>query len=419
MITRQLETWLTTVASYPHVVHILGLRQTGKTTLMEKFRQRYPKSLYYPLYDLVTLRRYESHPEMWVLELEAYLQKTPEREILNVFVDEIQKIPAFFQAIQGLYQKYKGKIKFWIWGSSARPLKRQRAETLAGRSVSKILWPFSQTELLGRDSCVPLLFNPQSLEKSIQVDAPRGYTQKLLSWAERTFLPEPNLEDDMTLTHSILQSYQATYLENEIRRENLVQDIGLFERFLALAASEDAEITNDASKAKVLGISPHTIKAYYGILEDTFVCKKLYPYSKSLRIQMSKSPKVYFTDSALARFICGERGLPIEDGRQFGRWVEGFVINEVLKQIEYHELPWTISYFRTKSGLEVDLIITNGQIKIAVEIKATCNVDRHDFNPIVRLMELDPDIQYGIVFSRQGAPFQLAKKIYNVPIWNL
>lgn len=419
MIKRQLGAWLSKMVQQPKIIHIFGLRQTGKTTLMEDFRRQFPGALYYPLYDLVTLRKYEGQPERWVIEVETAISRMKEGEILHVFVDEVQKIPAFFQAIQGLYEQYKGRVKFWIWGSSARPIKRQRAETLAGRSFSKTLWPMSQAELLGQLSSVPHLFEPADLKSSLNIQEPRGYSNFLARCVQHTMLPEPHLTDDISIVQEILESYQATYLENEIRRENLVQDIGVFERFLSLAASEDTFILNHSSKAKVLGISPNTIKTYYGIMEDTFVCRTINAYSKSLRVQISKSPKVYFTDCGLARFVSGERGLPDENSSQFGRFIEGFVINEIIKQIEYNALPWRLSYIRTRSGMEVDLIISMGAQKVAAEIKAAEKLSSEDYRSILALMEMDKEIGHGIVFSRSPAPIQLDKNIYNFPIWNM
>ncbi|OGB88007.1 hypothetical protein A3H38_05970 [candidate division WOR-1 bacterium RIFCSPLOWO2_02_FULL_46_20] len=417
MIARHLKNWLFSVADQPQIVQLFGLRQTGKTTLMDDFRRGYKNALYFPLFDLVTLMRYESSPERWVLEIEEEIKRRD--GTLHVFVDEIQKIPVFFQAIQGIHEKYKGRVKFWIWGSSARPLKRQRAETLAGRCFSKTLWPLSQSELLNKNSALPYLFKINQLQEKLEFQEPRDHLPSFLKWIQHTMLPEPCLQEDISLAHQLLQAYQATYLESEIRRENLVQDIGTFEQFLALAASENTFIVNDAVKAKVLGISPHTVKAYYGILEDTFVCRLIPAYSKSLRVQISKSPKAYFTDTGLARFISGERGMPDELSPQFGKIVEGFVIDEILKQIEYNDLPWKLSYLRTKNGMEVDIIITSGSVKIAAEIKASQKLHPGDYQAILKLMEMDPEIKYGIVFSRQSAPFQLTKNIYSFPLWNL
>lgn len=420
MIERELQSWLSRVSHYPQVIHVQGLRQSGKTTLLGAFRKQFPHAMHYPLFDVVTLRQYDTHPEHWALEIEEALKSMEGGRVLHVFVDEIQKIPLFFQAIQGLYDQNKGKVKFWIWGSSARALKREKAETLAGRILTKILWPLTQGEILGSESRIPNLFSPELLRKYMQTQSPRAYINNFSDFFLKSMLPEPALLDDMTHIQEILKSYQATYMENEIRRENLVADIGVFERFLALAASEDTGIVNFSSKAKVLGTSPNTIIAYYNILEDTFICNKILAYSKSLRVQLSKSPKIYFTDTGFARFISGERGLPTEDSQTFGRLMEGFVINEISKQVEYRGLPWELSYLRTQKGeMEVDLIITQGAKSVACEIKASAKLERSDYQPLIRLMEMDPSIQHGIVFSRQSAPFELEKNIYNFPIWNL
>lgn len=419
MIARQLKPWLEAVASRSQIIHLWGLRQTGKTTLMAGFRKKYPNSLHYPLQDLVTLRKYEANPQNWVLELEEVLRIRKGREPLHVFVDEIQKIPDFFQALQGLYDAYKKKIKFWIWGSSARPIKRQRAETLAGRSLSKVLWPLTQSEIHSNESCLPLIFEPRKFQKKIRISEPRGYTQFLNRCFQHSLLPEPHLIPDTAMAQELLSSYQATFLENEIRRENLVQDIGTFEEFLSLAASEDTQILNSAAKAKALGISPHTVKNYYGILQDTFVIKTLPAYSKSFRVQISKSPKIYFTDTGLARFISGERGIPQEKTQTYGKLIEGFVINEIQKQIEYYQLPWKLSYLRLKTGAEIDLIIQKGDKKIVVEIKAGKKVEKKDLKFMLDFMNWDPKVTHGLVISRQEAPLKLSERVYNLPIWNL
>lgn len=418
MIPRRASVWLNQMISKPHVTQIYGLRQTGKTTLMNAFREKFPKALFFPLYDLVLLRRYENHPERWILELEDHLSRRGEPP-LHVFVDEIQKIPAFFQGIQGLYEKYKGKIKFWIWGSSARPLKRERAETLAGRSLSKILWPLSQSEILEQESALPFFFDPKRLRSNIRLEEPRTYSIFLKRALSQSLLPEPYLMDKEEDSEAWLESYVATYLENEIRRENLVDDIGTFENFIRLAASEDTEILYDVSKAKALGISPKTVKNYYAILSDTFVCRFLPAYSGSVRVQISKSPKAYFSDAGLARFLSGERGFPQIVSGRFGKFFEGFVINEIAKNIEYQGLPWKLSYFRTKDGHEVDLVISQGQEKIAVEVKSTSRIHSDDMKEVKRLMELDPRIKHALLITRQSAPFELDKKIYNVPAWSL
>lgn len=420
MIKRQIYNWLKQQEKTPQVVQIQGLRQTGKTTLMEAFKQEHPESLHYPLQNLVVLQRYQAEPARWALEIEqVFNQRRKSRSgPLHVFVDEIQKIPLFYQAIQGLYDAHKGKIKFWIWGSSARPTKRERAETLAGRVFTKILMPLSQSEIEQQESIIPSLNTPHKLFDRSGPE-PLDYLEKLKKTFSQSLLPEAYLAEKQADAHALLESYQSTYLENEIRRENLVRDIGSFQRFLTLAASEDTTIVNHTAQAKVLGLSPPTIQNYYDILEDTFIITQLPAYSGSLRVQTSKSPKIYFADAGLARFIAGERGEIEPATRKFGNLLESFVLEEIKKQIEYHQLPWKLFYLRTKTNVEVDLIIQTPGATIATEIKSSKKVDHQDILPLKKLIQWDSSIKFGLIFSMDPRVGEIAPKIFNLPVWNL
>ena len=154
-------------------------------------------------------------------------------------------------------------------------------------------------------------------------------------------------------------------------------------------------------------------------MESTRIVYLLRPYLKNISKRTIKSPKIYFTDTALARFIAGQRGPLHKHTSPFGRAVEGFVVNELFKQVEYLGLGWKLSYFRTKTGLEADVIISAPQGKIAAEIKATDKLAPKDIKGIQSLMAMDKDIKSGVVFSLQARPISFGPRISNFPIWNL
>ena len=421
MISRFLESWLTQVIKRPQAIQLSGLRQTGKTTLMQAHMQQFPGALHYPLQDFVVFDRYHADVTRWVLEIEAKLiqGKHSSDQPLQVFVDEIQKIPALYQAIHGLYDKHKHAIKFWIWGSSARPQKKHRAETLAGRVLCKTLWPLTQTETLKSANIVPFLTDAQQFLPRIEIFKPRDFDDRLDRALRHSMLPEPWLADNSQIAADLLESYHATYIENEIRRENLVSDIGVFDRFVRLAADENGGVVNFQSKAQVLGLSMPTVKTYYDILKDTFLVHWLPVYSRSLRVRLQKHPKVYFSDAGLARYIAGHRGSLPQGTASFGQFFEAWVVAEIFKQVEYHALPWTLSHARTQAGLEVDVMIDTPEGTIAVEIKAAEKLNESDIKNIKKFMQLDSNIKLGVVFSMQSAPYKLADNIYNIPVWNI
>ena len=417
MINRQLHKWLESQRTKPQVSQIYGLRQTGKTTLMLEFSKELQNLHLYSLQDLVTLREYESAPENWVLEIENIVHSNQNIR-QNILIDEIQKIPALFQGIQGLYDQYKGKLKFWIWGSSARAVKRKNAETLAGRILGKTLWPLSQVEVLSSESIIPKL---ETIDTVTGVKSrPRGYMQKFTeSLVRKSMLPEPFLQKDTQSADELLQGYQVTYLENEIRRENMVSDIGVFEQFLRVAASYDGGIVNYSNIGSTLGVSYQTVKNYYNILSDTFVIKPLRAYSSSIKVQQAKSPKIYFTDTGLARFVSGKRHSPVFGTPEFGAVFEGFVINEFRKQVEYHGLPWNLTYLRTKNGREIDLVVQTPNVVFGIEIKGKITISSKDTTNLDYVLNQDNRIRFGIIISLMPGCRQIKPNIYTLPVWCL
>lgn len=410
-----MDAWLKTVAAKPQITHVSGMRQTGKTTLLRRFIAGVDPAVSFDLQDLVTLRRYEDAPEDWAAEIEAAILSSRKR--LNVFVDEIQKIPEFLQALQGLYDRHKGRVKFWICGSSAVALKRRKAETLAGRVLARVLYPFSQTELLNRPSIVPRLFSA-SWKRNVPPE-PKGYKQTLCGWLTRSLLPEPCLQSKDADAFELLENYSATYVENEIRREGVVSDVGTFGKFLMLAGGYNGGIVNYTTLSTALGVSGNTVKSYYALLEDTFVCKSLTAFSGSAKVQVSKSPKIYFADAALARVLAGSRHAVRPETPDFGAALECFVINELSKQIAYLNLPWKLSYFRTGTGVEVDAVIECAGKAIAIEIKSTSRPTQKDAAGIRRLMALEPRVKSGIVLCLAPGVREISPRIHTLPIWSI
>lgn len=99
--------------------------------------------------------------------------------------------------------------------------------------------------------------------------------------------------------------------------------------------------------------------------------------------------------------------------------MEGFAINEIWKQVEYQTLPWKLSYWRAKSGLEVDCIIAEGRRLAALEVKATERLTPSDIRPMKNFMSLVPEASHGIVLSLDPRSGKIDDGILNVPIWCL
>ena len=184
-------------------VLLFGARQTGKTTLISRVKADLTVNLVRP----EIRQRYEKSPDLLAVEVETLPSATAGKRPLIV-IDEIQKVPVILDVVQDLIDR--GRATFILTGSSARKLRRGTAvNLLPGRVVTCRLDPFNVQEVPAQD-----------------------LNERLLYGSLPGILAVPNLTDRET----DLESYVTTYLEEEVRAEALVRQVGDFARFLELAA---------------------------------------------------------------------------------------------------------------------------------------------------------------------------------------
>lgn len=324
---------------------LFGPRQTGKSTLLrETFRKE--TTLYYDLLRSDEYFRLSLNPSLFREEVFSR-----SKEITHVVVDEVQRVPQLLSEVQSLLESEKPLLYFCLSGSSARKLKRSHANLLAGRAWTFRLYPFTHIE------CSPHF----SLEKALSVGT----------------LPPVYLEENESHAKRTLKAYAETYLQEEIRSEALLRNIGGFLRFLRLAGEENGNVLNYSNIARETGTSYKTVKEHFQVLEDTLIGFFLLPYGRSLRRRLVKHPKFYFFDTGVQRAITGRLSLPLRRGTSdFGRTFEHFLITEVIRLAHYREKDYAFSFYRTESGAEVDLVVERPDGKIyAIEIKGSDSPD--------------------------------------------
>lgn len=337
---------------------LFGARQTGKTTLLSRV---FPaeSTTNYSLLRGEDYTRLRANTELFREEVLAL----PDA-VSHVIVDEVQRIPELLNEIHELLNQNCAK-KFIITGSSARKLRRNRANLLAGRALNYRLFPLSYFE-------VGETFN----------------LQLALSFGT---LPHIHLAPSVSDKIRLLKSYLEVYLHEEIEAEALSRNIGGFIRFLAVAAQTNAEVCNFANISRDTQINPVTVKEYFKILEDTLIGSFLFPFIYSVRKKHKTSPKFYFFDTGIVR--AAEQKLQIlaaPGSFEFGKYFESWFVNEVIKINHYHEKDWQLSFLRTANDVELDLIIETprGEI-LGIEIKskpAPIEVDfRSAFEALKRL----------------------------------
>lgn len=339
---------------------LFGARGTGKSTsiehqLLPDWRIDVPgdvssqgmwyseKTLYFDLLNDDVEESFSKDPERLKREIAA-LKEKPDWVIL----DEVQKVPRLLDVVHSMIEKQK--IKFILSGSSARKLKKEGANLLGGRAFEYSLMPLTAIEL-GDSFRLDDVLNYGSLPA-------------VFSFSER--------EDKV----KFLRSYIRSYVKTEVQMEQLVRKLDPFRAFLEIAAQMSGKIVNCAKIARQVGVDVKTVQLYYVVLEETYLGLRLSSFHKSIRKSQLVSPKFYMFDIGVKRAL--EQSLhatPAPGTSYYGELFEHFVILEFVRMNLYCETDYRLSYFATKEGVEVDLVLSRGNETIFIEIKSSKSID--------------------------------------------
>ena len=283
---RSLETGLADGASRYKVRLLFGARQTGKTSLLQRLADRETWQVY-NLQDRSLRLSWEANPGAFLAELRAL-----PRRIRRVAIDEVQKVPALLDEVQAAYDADPRRFEFYLTGSSARRLRARSANLLPGRCHVFHLHPLVRTEVSGWQSAVPATWGGAGL--AVPASGAAGAATPFPTWSledDLLYGALPGLRAETRAARGrTLTAYVEVYLEEEIRREALVRDVGAFANFVHLAAVESGRIINLSKLSQESGIPAATLRNFYQVLQDTFVGWTLPPYSRSTRRRLLTTP---------------------------------------------------------------------------------------------------------------------------------
>lgn len=318
---------------------LLGPRQTGKSTLIKSLKPDLAINLAHES----TFLEFASDP----LSLESRINATNPK---TIFIDEVQRLPSLLNTIQVLIDDGLGKRRFFLTGSSARKLRRGKANLLPGRVLSLELGPLLASEL--------------------------GEKFDLLQALSVGTLPGIALEKNAFDREKTLSSYGAIYLKEEIQAEALTRDLEGFARFLrycSAAAGQYLDMSKLASEAQIKRAS--AIR-FFEILEDTLIAIRCDAFAKSERKRLVQHPRYFFFDNGVLNGVLGN--FKVSEDRR-GLLFEHFVITQVYHAARAYDRQVRISNYRTEHHAELDLIVEHAGGDVwAVECKAGKNVGKND-----------------------------------------
>ncbi|MEK6558235.1 MAG: AAA family ATPase [Candidatus Margulisiibacteriota bacterium] len=394
------------LALFP-VVMIVGARQTGKTTLAKMTR---PKWKYV---DLEKAMDYERISQ----DLSFFFQENPS----DIIIDEAQSLPELFKELRNVIdQNRQQKNRFILTGSSSPELLRQASDSLAGRiAIIELgtlkLNEYYQAPFPGLYSLFDQKINDESITKLMQLNT----SLKHKDIAHFHFIggyPEPALAKSSHFYQQWMENYLKTYINRDIRKLFPRLDIVRFQRFILMLGNMSGTIINRSEIGRSINTSEVTIKDYLDIAEGSFIWRNIISYEKSISKSITKMSKGVIRDAGLQHYL---KGIQTQEDLNRHPYVgldfEAFSIDEIIKGIQATMTTnWSYSYYRTRNGVEIDLILDGPFGILPIEIKYGTKTDRKQISNLHKFI-IQHDLPLGLVINNSTEIIKLTDRVLQIP----
>lgn len=392
---------------------IVGPRQAGKTTLLEIIQKRHSEASYLTFENRKILALFEE-------DIDSFLSLYCRNKKL-LLIDEFQYAEKGGRNLKYIYDTLKG-LKIVITGSSSLELKAQVGKYMVGRIFFFNLWPLSFSEFLS--------FKDPNLEKTYQEKKfllakpppplPKTQSDPLSSHflplfeEYLTFGGYPRVvtgektEDKKTILNNIV----STYLMRDVRGFLQIENETSYLKLISALALQIGNLYNLKELSDTTKANYRKLVSYLESLRQTFVICDLAPFYTNPRIELTKTPKVYFTDLGLRNAVI-ENFSPLEKRTDRGALAENFVFNALTDQGE------RLKFWRTKSKAEIDFVVKKEDQVIPCEVKYQPKASPIP-KPFYSFLE-KYDFPFGVVITQNtiGTKNINGKPVYFCPIYLL
>lgn len=343
------------------VIVLHGARQVGKTCILnylrESLKEQGKTTHFIDLEDSRYTRILDAGVDIFLKHLkeEGITPSSPEEKCF-VFIDEIQYLadPSSFLK---LIADHHRTIKLIVSGSSSFAIKEKFKDSLAGRTVNFEIFNLSFAEFL--------------IFRGVHVEAARTFTDKKIEELRGLFkefvlyggYPKIVLTAEVEKKEKYLQQIIDTYVKKDIRDLGNIRDLEKFNKLLEALAAQSGQILNLTELANTTRLAQRTVEKYLFLLENTYILKLTRPFSKNIRSELFKSPKIYFYDSGLMQMLW-LKGLQKE---VIGNVFETAIFAELVKKYSRD----AVFYWRTKDKKEIDFIVRARENILPIEAKLT------------------------------------------------
>lgn len=380
------------------VVVLSGMRQTGKSTLLQREETIATGRVYHTLDDFALLAAARENPE-------SLLKDT-------VTLDEVQRCPEILMAIKRDVDENRRPGRFLLSGSANLALLSHVSETLAGRAAYLSLHPMTRREIGGKTT------QPPFITEFIQTqNMPHGKANPVTEQEVLTGGLPPACLGPADALQEWFRGYVQTYVERDLRQLSQITDLIAFRTLAQLAALRTGQVLVISTLARDAKINASTAGRYLDLLEASFLIRRLPPFLKNRSSRLIKSPKLYVTDSGIAAYLTGVDSLsPGHDDLLRGSLFETYIAQNLCGLLEAHLPDAQLSYWHEQGRHEVDFVIEYKRKVTAIEVKAATRWSDSDLSGLRAFMERTPACVAAVLAYNGRDAVQLDDRLFAIPL---
>ena len=385
------------------IVAIVGPRQSGKTTLARRIADDDGRA-FVSLDDEQFRRFAQDDPTGFA------------RGLGRAVVDEIQRAPDLILALKKEVDERPDPGRYLITGSVDLFRGTISPDSLAGRVETVELLPFSQAEIAGG---VP----PRFLDRVLAGDFPAveetGPTADLIERIVSGGYPSALARTVPARRRSWLRAYAQALAERDVSDIAPVGKRDEMVRLIDHAAVSAGQLLNMSGLGARLGVDGKTVDRWLVLLEHMFLIRRVRAWHNNRLKRLIRTPKLQFMDSGLlAALLRADASDIVRDRQNLGPLLESFVYGEITKAIALSGEMMTVSHYRDKDGVEVDLVLEcSPDTIVGIEVKAAATARPRDFQGLRRLKEAVGDrFACGIILHDGERIQRTAPGLFAMPV---
>ncbi|MEQ1832808.1 MAG: ATP-binding protein [Candidatus Eisenbacteria bacterium] len=336
----------------PAVV-VTGARQTGKSTLAAE-----------------RVAGERSYSTLDDLEVRDAARRDPESLVGGRgagTLDEIQREPELLAVIKRSIDRDRRAGRFLLTGSANLLRMNRVSESLAGRASYLTLWPMTRGEQRGEGRAGrwdELLAAPEADWRDV-LDGHASSAEDWRSLAQRGGFPTPALHLDSVKARTIwFDGYVRTYLERDLQDLSSISALPDFRRLMRAACLRVGQLVNQTELGRDVSLPQATVHRWLNLLETSYMLVRLPAYAVNRTKRLIKAPKLYWGDTGVAHHLA-------QIAQPQGAQLENLVLHDLLAWRDARLERAELTYWRTASGEEVDLVVEADGRLLPIEIKAS------------------------------------------------